>query len=525
MAYAWPARRLVEPALIAAALAALYLLLQPLTADHAAQEFRAELFARQGLSPWSNLWFGGHHLPGYSLLSPALGALVGPRLVGALAAIAAAILFAAIAKRHWGDQARAGILWFAVGTSISLFTGRITFGLGVALALAAVLAAQRGRRAVAIGFAVLCPLASPVAALFLGLGGTAYWLAERRREGLELALPAVGVAAVVALAFPEGGSEPFVVSSFVPAFAIAVAALFLIPREERILRAGVAVYALALLAAFAIENPLGGNATRLGALLLGPLMACALWRRSRLALAVVVPVLLVWQWGPVLRDLERADAEPAVSAAYYEPLRDALDRATAGEPARVEVLPTVNHWESTYVPRRLTIARGWERQLDRELNPIFYEGRLAAPEYRRWLDRLGVSFVSVPDRPLDYAAESEAALISRRPAYLEPIDGTGHWDIYRVRGASSLATAPGELVRLSADGFVVRAERPGNSLVRLHHTPYWSVARGAACVSESDTGFTRVRFRRAGRVRVTASFEPWRALSDGRSCGSAYASP
>src|ERR671914_1169462 len=127
MALALPARRLLEPALLAAALAALYLVVQPLSADHAAQEFRAELFEREGLSPWSNLWFGGHHLPGYSLLSPALGALVGPRLVGALAAVAAAVLFAAIAKRRWGEDARAGILWFALATSIYLFTGRLTF--------------------------------------------------------------------------------------------------------------------------------------------------------------------------------------------------------------------------------------------------------------------------------------------------------------------------------------------------------------------------------------------------------------
>jgi hypothetical protein len=333
-------------------------------------------------------------------------------------------------------------------------------------------------------------------------------------------VPAVGVAGLLTLAFPEGGTEPFVFSSFAPAFAIAVAAFFVVPGEERVLRIGVAAYALALLAAFAIDNPLGGNVTRMGALLVGPLLACALWPRNRLVLVAVVPVLLVWQWGPVARDLERAGAEPAVTAGYYEPLREELHRATAGEPARVEVLPTVNHWEATHVPRRLTIARGWERQLDRELNPLFYDDRLGAPEYRRWLERLGVSYVAVPDRPLDYAAEPEAALIERRPAYLEPIDGTSDWDIYRVRGATSLASPPGELVRLDAGGFVVRAERPGASLVRLRHTPYWSVTSGPACVSESGTGFTRVRFRRAGRVRVDASFRPWRALSDGRSCGS-----
>lgn len=518
MAQSWPARRLAEPALLAGALAALYLLLQPLTADHAAQEFRAELFAREGLASWNNLWFAGHHLPGYSVLSPALGALIGPRLVGAISAVAAACLFAAVAKRHWGEDARVGILWFAAGTSISLFTGRTTFALGVAVALGAVLAAQRGYRVVSLGLAALCPLASPVAALFLGGGGLAYSIAERRRQGIELAAVAVGVAVLVSLAFPEGGSEPFVSESFTPAILLAVAVFVALPRDERLLRTGVVVYGAALIAAFLVDNPLGGNATRIGALLLGPVAACTLWRRDRVALALLVPLLVYWQWSPVVRDLEQVYADPSVSAHYYKPLRSYLASATGNKPTRVEVLPMANHWEAAHVPERISIARGWERQLDRKLNPLFYDERLRAGEYRRWLDELAISYVAVPRAPVDYAAESEAKLIKREPSYLRPVFRSRNWDVYRVRDAKPLATAPGEMVRLSPDGFVVRVRRPGTSLVRIHHTPYWSVTGGIACVSDSRQGFTRLRAMRSGRVEVSASFAPWRSLGDGRSC-------
>jgi len=44
-------------------------------------------------------WYGGHYLPGYSLLAPALGALVGERLLLALCAVAAAGLFGLLTQR------------------------------------------------------------------------------------------------------------------------------------------------------------------------------------------------------------------------------------------------------------------------------------------------------------------------------------------------------------------------------------------------------------------------------------------
>ena len=93
-------------ACVVAALGAVaYLLLDPATADHAAQEYRAGLVRDHGLGLWNNGWYAGHHLPAYSLLSPALGALIGVRLAGALAAVAAAGLFGLVAERRWGPRA------------------------------------------------------------------------------------------------------------------------------------------------------------------------------------------------------------------------------------------------------------------------------------------------------------------------------------------------------------------------------------------------------------------------------------
>src|SRR4030095_7962173 len=95
-------------------------------------------------------------------------------------------------------------------------------------------------------------------------------------------------------AFPEGGTEPFDFSSFQPAILVTIAVFVALPREERLLRYGVAAYALALTAAFLVQSPMGGNATRMGALLLGPALAFGLWRRQRFALVLLIPVLISW---------------------------------------------------------------------------------------------------------------------------------------------------------------------------------------------------------------------------------------
>jgi len=527
-------RRYGEPGLVAAALGVAYLITQPDSADHAAQVFRSDLFTREGFSAWDNLWFGGHHLPGYGFLLPALGSVIGPRLVGVIATVVAALLFSGIAYRRFGDRARLGVVWFATATAISLFSGRLTFALGVAVALGAVFAAQRGHRVTAWTFAALTPLASPVAALFLACGVVAYAIAERSRRGLELALITVGVAMLVSAAFPEGGTEPFDFSSFEPAILVTIAVFIALPPEERLLRYGVAGYGLALVAAFLIQSPMGGNATRMGSLLLGPVLAFGLWRRQRFALVLLIPVLIYWQWSPVVRDLEEVSAQPSVTPGYYAPLNDFLRGTPHHEAYRVEVVPAAHHWESAYVPRGIYIARGWERQLDRKLNPLFYQSTpLTALQYRSWLDELGVGYVAVPHTVLDYAARGEKRLLKRGPpSYLEKVFKDTNWTVYAVRDPSPLAIGA-KMVKLTPEGFVVDADAPGTVLVRVRWTPYWSIERGSGCVEQAPDGYTMLDVETPGRFRVGVDVTPWRAISSGPRChsepeieyGSAQSSP
>src|SRR5262249_48321846 len=153
-------------------------------------------------------------VPGYSLIFPAVGATLGVRLAGALAAVMSAVLFEALTAHRVSFATRA---WVATGCAADLLIGRLTYAMGVAIGLAAVTALARDRPRLATGLAAACAAASPVAGAFLALGGCAIAIAQRRVAGLAIAASAAVVVFALTAAFPEGGSQPFSSSSFLVA--------------------------------------------------------------------------------------------------------------------------------------------------------------------------------------------------------------------------------------------------------------------------------------------------------------------
>jgi hypothetical protein len=83
---------------ITAGLGLIYVILAPPSPDLAAASYRSYLISSGGLSLWDNGWYGGHHLLAYSLLAPALGALVGPRLLAAVSLTVATALFTELVR-------------------------------------------------------------------------------------------------------------------------------------------------------------------------------------------------------------------------------------------------------------------------------------------------------------------------------------------------------------------------------------------------------------------------------------------
>jgi hypothetical protein len=490
---------ILGPAALAAVLAGAYLIASPPSTDLAAATFRAELFERQGFELWNNAWYSGHHLLSYSVLYPPLAALIGVRAVGALAAVAAAALFASLAEGHFGARALLPSLWFAAAVSSWLLTGRMAFLLGLPFGLAAVAAAGRDRHVSAAILAALAALASPVTGLFAALAGAAIALAGELRRGSWLVLGAAVPIVILNLLFPVGGEEPFVFDAFIAVPLLTVVALWLVPPQLRALRVGVVLYGLLAALVFAVANPLGGNVTRLGALFAGPVLALVLSRRGRaLTLAVLIP-LLYWQLIAPVRDLAKGAGDPATERVYFEPLLAHLDRVVpAGEPVRIHVPPTENRWEAAYVASRYPLARGWLRQLESEDFELFTGNNLTAGAYREWLSEQGVSYVALADAELDYLAEDEAGLIANGLGFLRPIWRGEHWQLFRVGGA-----APIRVSRLGPSWFEIEAPGAGSYRPVIRSTPHWSVVSGSACVAEQD-GWTVVEAEGAGPVRVEA---------------------
>lgn len=537
---------------ITAAASVVYLILAPASPDLAAADYRSDLFARAGLTLWDNSWYGGHHLLAYSLLAPALGHWLGPRLLAALSMTAAVAVFPALAgERFDRRRTRIASLWLAVGASVSLLSSRVPFDLGLALGFAALALAQRRRPAGAALLTILCSLASPVAGAFLALAYVTWALVggqraaragdptvgkraerpqpaespspvRRRLPAALLALLALTPIAALALVFPEGGTQPFVASAFYPALAGVLAIAALTPARRRMLRAGMLLYALALIGSYVLATAVGGNVDRLGALMAGPVAALALtggaWRTR--ALIVLAPALLYWQVNAPIADFAAAVDDPAVQQSFYRPLLGELKALHVGygaAPARIEVVPGVAHWEARWVAPHAMLARGWERQLDRYRNAIFYEGRLTSERYERWLRAQGVSYVALSDAPLDYSAKAEARLVDEGATYLREVWRSAHWRLYAVRDPRPLAQPPAQLTSVGTDGFALRVPAPGSYTVLIHFTPYWRVRGG--CVAEAPGDWTRLQARRAGVLAATIDFSLSRLLSQGRRCG------
>ncbi|HEV2858107.1 MAG TPA: hypothetical protein VGW80_06875 [Solirubrobacterales bacterium] len=520
-------------------LALLMLIWSPPVGDLAAQVFRTELFQRAGLAIWNGSWYGGHYTLTYSLLFPPLAALLGPQLVGMLAVVSSSYLFDRLVRDRWGVEARWATLWFAAGVVTLLADGQLTFALGVAFGLAALRCLQLERPALTLLAAAACPLASPVAGAFLG-GVLLVGALEpvRRPHRLALGAGAAALALTVApnVAFPEAGHFPFVSSSYVAVPLWCAGALILthgVRIEERQLRRVIAAYLLASTLIWLTPNALGGNAVRLGALFGGPVLAAVLLsRRPRPAVPtwIFAPVLvlaivgsLYWQLTASVTQIARSVGDPSTTSAYFHPAARWL-RAHGAGGTRVEVPPTANHWESAYLAPKFELARGWLRQLDTTRDDLFYEDRgLTAASYGAWLRANAISYVALADAPLDYSSQDERRLILSEPGYLRLRFSSEHWRIYAVRDPKPLvaplgSAAAAEVLWTGRQGFALDVQRPGEFLVRVNFTPYWSISRGAGCILRRGD-WTVARASHPGVFRVAADFSvgrAWNAVTGAR---------
>ncbi|HEY5053705.1 MAG TPA: hypothetical protein VII45_09885 [Solirubrobacterales bacterium] len=516
---------------VSSVLAALMLAWNPQVGDLAAQVFRTELFQRGGLAIWNGSWYGGHYTLTYSVLFPPLASVLGPQVVGLLSVVSSSYFFDRLVQDRWGRAARLATLWFAAGVVTLLADGQLTFALGVAFGLASLRFLRVDRRKLTLAAAAGCALASPVAAVFLA-GVVGVGALERgrpfNRAALWVSAIALGLIVLPNLAFPEPGQFPFAFSSYIAIPLWCGGALFVtrgLGREERQLRWVLCAYVLAATLLWLAPNPVGGNAVRLGALFGGPVLAAVvLARRPRVSAWVLALVLaggLYWQLTASVSQIARSVGDPSTTAAFFQPAASWL-REHGAKGARIEVPPTANHWESAYLAPGFELARGWLRQLDTTRDDIFYNDAdtpLNDSSYSAWLRANAISYVALPNAPLDYSSVAERRLILGAPRYLIPRWRSPHWRIYAVRDPKPLVQAMGAAVAstrwVGRQGFSLDVKRPGEFLIRVNFTPYWSISRGAGCILRRGE-WTVARASHPGILRVSADFSlgsAWNAVT------------
>ena len=469
--------------------------------DWPAQEFRAWSAAHDGLTAWTNRWYSGLALPGYSVIYPVVSASLGASLTG-IVAVATGYVGA---LRFAPSRSRPARIGFEISIAFVLCTdlliGQLPYLVGVAFGIWSLRAARADHPVLAAGAAAGCSLASPLAGAFLLIATPAVARALGVRRTIPL-LAAVTGAVVAATLGGGSGPFPFRLRSLIW-IALFVGLTFVCTRRrDAEIRVFAATYALATIAALVVANPIGGNITRFGQLVALPLawiLAARLGWRTTVTSAMVAMAAL-WAAWPAIGSITHGAADPSQHRAYYAGLLNQLRRENPRE-GRLEVVFTREHWESLYVAQAFPIARGWERQTDLAVNPELYHP-LTAEKYRHWLDANGVGLVALPSAPIDYGGAAEAALLEHPPAYLIPIWHDHDWRLWRVRDAVPLVSGAATLQTMGTASLVLAFARPGLAEIRVRSSALWNVAGGNGCMSDGHDGWLDVRAATAGTVTL-----------------------
>ena len=493
--------------LVTAVGAALWIAVFPrVGTDLSAAIARAGWAGRYPDSAYIFSWYGGIHPAGYSLLAPYLLALAGTRLAMAVAAVISAGLLALLLVRQHAPRPRAAALWGAIALCTELSAGRGAFILAIAAGLGCVVAADPGRRAgwprlaAAAALALLTGLLSPVAALFLGIVAVTFALTGHWARGLVIGA-AAGLPLGAMAVFSDGGVQPVTVASCLPPLLAVAGALVLIPRRWRMVRIGAIVYGLGIIVAWLLPTPVGSNVERLGELLAGPLLAGLGTARHRWLLAAALVAVAGWQVAQPSADLAQG------SAPAYAPQTAALVhelRVLHADTARVEAVPQYGHWESQELAAVVPLARGWERQVDIERNPLFYRGVLTPSEYHGWLRYNAVRYVAISGGMPDFAAVAEAELIRAGQPWLVPVWQDAFWQLYRVTGTLPLASPPAAVTGSTPAQITLRMSRAGGTIMRVHWSPLLR-ASGSGVVAQHGAWIS-LTVRQPGSYTLSAPY-------------------
>ncbi len=484
--------------------------------DLAAQYAWTEFADRNPESAYNLSWYGGMHPVSYSVLTPYLMAALGVRTTAVIVGTASAAVFARILVRSGIRRPMVPALWGAFALWCDSASGRVTFAVGVFFGLAAAWISYeergdrvlRGTAAAVLG--ALATMGSPVAGLFVEVVAAALFFTGRRKEACAMAVGPVIVVAATTIFFPFYGVQPFSLGGALLPLAVCVPLALWAPRSWRPVRIAGVVYSLGIVLTLAIPSPVGSNVVRLALLFGGALLLAAAEGRRRseprkvLALYLAFAAAATWQIFKPVQDL-LATAPAAGWTSYSRPLVGELGRLNADQ-GRVEVVSAQTHWEAAGLAPYVNLARGWNRQVDVERNPLFYSGTLTAEAYHEWLRRWAVDYVVLPNAVPDNAAVAEARLVTKGTSWLAPVWRDPHWQVFRLTDPLPMATAPSKVVRAGASVLSVRVPAAGSVTVRVAWSPWLEVLGGGHGCLEQDGSWTRLRASGPGVFRIGAMY-------------------
>jgi hypothetical protein len=491
------------PILIGAALIMAFLVAQLPVSDLHAAEARAGA-AANGVGPlyWMS-WFGGSSPAQYSVLTPILSGLFSAPAV--LAAATLAIIALAEPVLAGSARPRSAAYFVMAAAVVNLWSGRLAFSVGVALAMAALYLLRRHRPLLGAAVNVVAGLASPLgpAFLLLGLAGVALSRRESRRDVVLFgAVSVVGLATPV-LVFGGSGPMPFMASTMVWTLAgILIAACVPMRREQRI---GLLIAAAAVLVCYLIPNGVGSNIQRYAVLVVPPLVWSTATAPRRVILLGLLPALAYCGFN-LGSDLSEAIA-PAAQASYYDAVRTALVAQPSVRNHRVEVIDTATHAASAALVPAVYLARGWEDHSDIQNNPIFYTpGALTAQSYRQWLDTNAVSLIAVPDAP---SAENqpEHDLVTSNLPYLHQLWHDSAWRIYEVSDPVPIVSSQATLVSWNQSSMTIDVAVAATVTIRVRPSRYLQLSgpSGDACLTSAGDAAIAATIGMPGIYRLSAA--------------------
>ena len=409
----------------------------------------------------------------------------GPQAAGALAAVAAAALGAVLARRGLGagPRATAAGLWFAAATATLLVTGRLTFALGVAVGSAR-WSSRRGsgraggqRRPRRSAWPRRWPARWRRSSSPWPRSRGRWRSASRAPRGRRRARwPGVARARRRLPGGRRSSLSP--ASAFWPALAATAAVGIAAGREHRVVRTACAALRARPRGELRPRHPDGrqrhapglargrARAGRRGVGRARPPVAHGRPRSARRS---------PWPTGSGSRRCATGPGPPATRPSRPPSTRRCSSawrpsgRAAARSASRCPF--TENHWEARWIPLRVPLARGWQRQLDVERNPLFYDGRLTPGRLRRWL-RATRPWPSSPSRGWTSTAPGarrRALVTAGRVPGLRLVWRSADWRLYVVD-----ARAPARRAR---------AGRRGGHRAGARRDPAAGPPRRATCAS------------------------------------------